>query len=182
MSGIFKTAENMINEMIYEIASNQGILKYIVYDDVSVDSITLANITNPSDYIYSPEKPSPSDTRGFRLFPIPKIPNVEEQKKTFVSCYVVQTDAAGGNNPFFSDYNLCFDIISHIDTWCIAGGIIRPLRIADGINDIFVQKQSENSMKKLYPIRNTYIQWNNLFCGYRLIYSATNFNKSLCGV
>jgi len=175
MAGIFIAGEKMVNEMIYEITSNQSLLKYIAYDDIKIDPSTKSDVPNPTDLIFTPEKPTPTDLRGYRIFNIPKAQFVEEDKKTIVACYITKTEPAGSNQNVFGNYYICFDVVCHVDLWGINGGIIRPLRICDGINDVFNRKYSASSLRPLYPEINTFMNWDSkgIFCGYRLIYKAS---------
>lgn len=177
--GVYKSARKLLNEMIQDIVTNQFIMKYVVYDRCDIDPLALPNIDNPIQYLYNPQNPNP-DNFEYRIFQIPKIPTVEETKKTIITGRIFETKEIR-NNPYFKDYVVAFDIISHIDLWAIKGGLIRPLEIMELINELYNQKYTTNSMKPLYPKSDPYIQYNNLFCGYRLIYEATNKNKNSCG-
>jgi len=175
--GVYLTQESMINEMAYEIVKNQTIMKYLVYDDILSDPILKADILNTQDYIY---KVTTAEKEDYRIYPLPKVPNITEEKKTMILCWA---DIESSDGVFFKDYSIHFDVISHIDIWTIAGGIVRPLRIMDEINDIFAQKTTENSIGKLVPLTPSKARpydSRGLFMGYRISFRGTDFTKSLC--
>jgi hypothetical protein len=175
--GIYASIELVINEMILELTKNQNVMKYIVYDDVLIDPISKPTITNTQSYIY---RSSSAETMDYRLFSLPKIPTITEEKKTLICCWF---KSARPDGIYFQDYMIVFDIICHLEIWQISGGIIRPLRIMDEINDIFSSKNTSNSIGKLIPLAPQYLVYDSrgLFCGYRLSYQGTDFTKNLCG-
>jgi len=176
--GVYATLESMINEMVYEIATNQNIMKYVVHDSVLVDPVLTPDIPNTQQYIY---KSSNSEKADYRIYPLPKIPTITEEKKTMICCWIKTTNSSDG--VYFKDYTILFDIICHLDIWTITGGIIRPLRIMDEINDLFALKSTQNSIGKLVPLDPQYLVYDSrgLFCGYRLAFRGTDFTKNLCG-
>lgn len=175
--GIYITARNMLNTMIQDILSNDNIMKYVVYDDVKIDPLTKPSISNPIDYLYNPQNP---ESLNYRVFQIPKIPNDTENQKTVIVGRVIKTHKIDDNH-IYKNYTICFDIVSHIDLWAITGGKIRPLEIAEEINEIYSQYSTTNSIKKVFALDDSYIEYNSRFHGYRIIYSATDFTKDMCG-
>lgn len=175
--GVYASIELMINEMILELAKNQTVMKYIVYDDVLVDPISKPTITNTQSYIY---RSNTTEVTDYRLFSLPKIPTITEEKKTLICCWF---KSARTDGVYFQDYTITFDVICHLDIWQIAGGIIRPLRIMDEINDTFSRRNTPNSIGRLVPLDPQYLVYDSrgLFCGYRLSYQGTDFTKNLCG-
>jgi hypothetical protein len=176
--GIYQSAENMLNEMLYVIASNDDIMKLIAYDDTITSPLSSTPIANPQDYIYSPE--SPYDNT-YRLYPMCKIPNATEDKKTVI-CVELLKSKQIDNNPYFRHYIVAFDVVVHIDIKIIKGGIRRDLQIMDRINELFNQKYNSDTMKRAFQEDDGYVQYNDKFVGYRLIYSFTNKNShnALC--
>jgi hypothetical protein len=172
-NGIYLTAELIINEMISDLISNQTLMKYVVYDDTSIDPATKPNVLNPSQYIFKPEYP---EVNTYRIFQIHKIPAVEENQKTIISAYLVKTKKIE-DNPTYKDFIIAFDVITHININAIKGCKLRLLRILNEIDKVYNQKYTSQSIKKLFALDDTYIEYNNNFCGYRLLYSATNFAK-----
>lgn len=176
--GVYATLESMINEMVSEVAKNQTIMKYIVYDDVLADPVLKPDVPDVQSYIY---RSTSAEKADYRLYPLPKIPTITEDKKSMILCWVRPTQAS--DSIYFKDFILYFDIISHIDIWTIAGGIVRPLRIMDEINDIFAFKASEYSIGKLVPLEPDYKVYDSrgLYCGYRMAFKGTDFTKNMCG-
>jgi hypothetical protein len=171
--GVYVDARNLLNEMLYDIVCNETLMKYIVYDNVDVDPLSLPAIVNPKQYIFNPLNPK-SD--AYRIFPIPKIPATDELAKTIIVGRILQTKPIG-NNPFHKNYVIAFDVISHVYLWAIPGGKLRPLEIMDLLNELYNQKYSPNSMKPLFPESDPYITYTKDFCGYRLVYNATSINS-----
>ncbi|TRZ53915.1 MAG: hypothetical protein D4S01_00475 [Dehalococcoidia bacterium] len=168
--------EAMINEMLLLISSNQTIMKYLVYDDISIDPLSRPDISDAYQYIYNGKTQEVDGARQFRLFPTPFNPNIEEEKKTYILCYI-NPKRTKSNNPSEKEFSLCFDILSHKELWTITGGKIRPFRICEEINNVWNKRNSVNSINKIMPMDEGYIYYNNVFVGYRLEYMGTWFNK-----
>ena len=169
--------EAMINEMLMVLASNQTIMKYVVYDDVTIDPLTLADVTDAYKYIYSGQTSDLNDIKSFKLFPTPFSPNVSEDKKTFILCYI-KPKRTMSDRPTEKEFSICFDVFTHKDIWTIVGGKLRVFRICEEINNIWNKRLSDNSINKIFPISEDYIFINNnLYCGYHLEYMGTWFNK-----
>ncbi len=178
--GVYASIESTINEMIYEIASNQTIMKYLVYDDVLTNPLLKPDVQDTQSYIYK-SSVAPSPENNFRIFALPKMPFIIEDKQSMIMCWF-KTASSVDDNVFYTDYTFVFDIVCHIDIWQINGGIIRPLRILDELNDIFFMKESENSIGKFTPLDPQYMVYDShgLYVGYRQVFEGTDFTKSLC--
>jgi hypothetical protein len=121
--------ETLINEMLATIASNQTIMKYVVYDTVSTDPLTLPDVENAYQYIYTGRVQTPNEMKKFRLFPTPFNPNIEEEKKTFILCRIVPR-GTNPNKPTEKEFVVYFDVVCHKDLWTIIGGKLRHLEFA----------------------------------------------------
>lgn len=167
--------EALINEMLMVLASNQTIMKYVVYDTVSTDPLSLPDIDNTYQYIYTGRIQDPTDMKIFRLFPTPFNPNIEEEKKTFILCRIIpkRTDP---NRPTEKEFHVCFDVMCHKDLWTIIGGKLRPFRICEEINNVWNKRLTQNSINKMFPVDEGYI-YTNQFVGYSVEYLGTWFNK-----
>ncbi len=168
--------ETLINEMLATIASNQTIMKYVVYDTVSTDPLTLPDVENAYQYIYTGRVQTPNEMKKFRLFPTPFNPNIEEEKKTFILCRIVPR-GTNPNKPTEKEFVVYFDVVCHKDLWTIIGGKLRPFRICEEINDLWNKRLTPNSINKMFPIKEDYIHYNNQFAGYSIGYMGTWFNK-----
>jgi hypothetical protein len=178
--GVYYSIESIINEMVFEIARNQTIMKYLVYDDVRSDPILKPDVEDTQKFIYR-SSIAPSPENNFRIFPIPKMPYILEEKQSCILCWF-KTGSPVNDDIYYSDFTFVFDIVSHIDIWQVDGGIIRPLRILDEINNIFFLKETQSSIGKLTPLDPQYMVYDSrgLYCGYRLAFEGTDFTKSLC--
>ncbi len=174
--GMYLTVESLINEMVFELVKNQTIMKYLVYDDITTDPAIKQNVEDTNSFIY---RPTEAEKKDFRLYALPKVPTITEEKKSMILCWASPQE---GDGDLIKDYYVYFDIVSHIDIWTISGGIIRPLRIMDEINNVFAFKETENSIGKLYPVESEYRVYDTrgLFCGYRMTFKGSDFTKSLC--
>lgn len=177
--GVYSTIESVINEMAFEMSKNQTLMKYLVYDDVTADPLSLPDLTDTQKYIYKSYEPDFRE--DYRIFPLPKIPYMVEEKKTMICCYYRKSNAL--MDPYNRDFEFVFDVITHLDIWQIKGGIIRPLRIMDEINNMFFMKKTPNSIGKMTNEEDSITTFDSqgLFMGYRLIFEGNDFTRSLCG-
>lgn len=177
--GVFLDCEKMVNEMIKAIASNQTIMKYICYDDVLVDPMLKPNLTNTQQYIYKPNTSSVDE--DYRLFALPKVPLITEEKKSMICCWV--KNISPSSSPQTRSYAIIFDIICHIENWQIAGGIIRPLRIMDELTENFFLRDLPFGLKRPSLENAPYQVYDSkgYFCGYRLTFESAGFTRNMCG-
>lgn len=172
--GVYLKAESVINDMIYSIVTNEELMKLIVYDTTITNPLSSTPVADPQQYIYNPSEPN---LNTYRLYPMMKIPNANEREMTIVCAELIRTESIN-NNPYYKNYIVSFNIITHAAVKTVAGGIRRDLQILDRINELYNQKYSSDTMKPLFPLSDRYVQYNTNFCGYELIYSLTNVSSS----
>lgn len=178
INSVYITAENMIKEIITDLATNQNFMKYLCYDDIKTDPLTKDNISHPSDYIFNASKYNPSDKttlEQFRIFQT-YIPFVEEKVKSFVVLGLQETEVLD-NNPFYKKYIIYFDIQTHVDINVMTGSKIRLLRMMDLIHEQFNDKYTSNSIQEIFPLRDSPIRYGNNYIGYRLPYRLSSFSS-----
>jgi len=105
------------------------------------------------------------------LFPLPKIPTSENEKKSMLNFYFIDSKPQS-RNPGFRNVVLCFDVICHIDIWQINEGI-RPYAISNRIDRMFNGQFYEN----LGIGDVSFDSWVNMrygdyYYGYRLLYKV----------
>jgi hypothetical protein len=171
--GVYRSANNIIHEIIGDILQNETIMKYLVYDFIDKDPSEEDPILNPKQYLFNPANPL---SEKARIFPLPKIITAEENEKTLICVYMHKTKAIKGN-PYFKDYIICIDIISHTNLWATYPKDTRPLIIMDEINEMYAMKHTTNSIKTITPKDDIRVIANNKFYGYSMIIEATNINK-----
>jgi hypothetical protein len=50
----------------------------------------------------------------------------------------------------------------------------------DEISEKYAMKHTSNSIKKITPKDDAFIDYSNNFLGYRMVFEATNFTKDRC--
>jgi len=171
--GVYRSANNIVHEIIGDILDNETIMKYLVYDVVDKDYSTLYPIINPVQYLFNPA--NPLDEKA-RIFPMPKDMTTETQEKTLICVYMHQTKSIK-DNTFYKDYIICVDIISHLNIWATYPKDNRILIIMDEINEIYASKYTSNSTRLITPQDDIRIIANNKFHGYSIVMKATNITK-----
>jgi hypothetical protein len=164
--------------MVLNVAQNETLMKYLVYDDVTVDPSVRPAVADVQQYIYKNNNTS-SDS-DFRILALPKVPIITEAKKSFICCWLKTTE--NSSSPQYKDYEIVIDVFAHIDIWLVSGGINRVFRLMDEINDIFFFKSTIESIKLLTAKEPTYQVYDSkgYFCGYRMVFEGTNFTKGMC--
>jgi hypothetical protein len=176
--GVYKTAELMINEMALDLVKNKDLMKYLVYNDTTIDPLTKPDVTSPSQYVFNPKNYIPGDSNSLDKFRIyqTRIPDITQNVKSIISVNLLRTEAID-NNPYFKKYILAFDILTHVDINVISGSKIRLLEIMDLIHEQYSEKYTSNSIQKLFPLDDIPITYNEKFFGWRLPYHATTISS-----
>ena len=126
------------------------------------------------------------DTKVLRmvnLFPLPKMPDVQTEQKSFLN-YYFDTIEPWDNFKFRRTY-LCFDIICHLDLWLISEAV-RPYSILSKIDAIFNYASTEtaaiNSLSDTNPLFNScnMTKYSDKFYGYHITYNVTNTSNFRC--
>ncbi len=114
------------------------------------------------------------------LFPMPKMPDVQSDRKAIVSYYFMNGKPQRRNTGFRNVY-LCFDVICHLDSWLIKDGI-RPYSICAILDRMFNgQFIGELSGNDVFSADFTHMRYGDYFYGYRLIYQlGKESNVGLC--
>lgn len=110
---------------------------------IEVERLLLANAnlckllyhTDTTDPLSATPVADPKILRMESLFPLPKAPNLETDKKAIVN-YYFWTAQPQRRNPRFNTVTLHFDIACELGVWPIVGGL-RPYAIAQAIDSIF---------------------------------------------
>ena len=159
-TGKFTELGTNIIYVLNEILDSENLIKLIKHD--VYDPLSQPIEATPASLIFN------------RIYPIPKIPDAQEQKKTILTATF--SNAILSNNIKIKDYKLIFCIISHIDLWRVKDNL-RPYLIAQEIDQIFNEKRgTQLSLGKVMFDSFIYRQWNEIFCGYHLSYDISSLN------
>jgi hypothetical protein len=146
--------------VIERLLEDKELLKLLYYE--CEDPLSQPDVPNPNSLIFN------------NIYPLPKIPEVEESQKSIVS--IIFSDAKLSKNLKFKDYKVYFDIMVHIDLWRIKGSI-RPYEIAQRIDDVFNElRGTELSTGNINFCGFRSVRYNNVYYGFTLSYDVTNFN------
>lgn len=162
--GHFQELNTTLNTVIGRLFTSQTLLKYLFYDTENPSSG--ADITNPSSLLFN------------NIYPFFKIPEPEDEMKTFVNVVIGKSRPYGNNSGFKHD-RLIFDIVVHIEKWQVNGGV-RPYFIMPEIDKLFNDVHiSGVSLNKILLLDSTPLPYGNRFYGYRLEYKLSS-NSNVC--
>lgn len=157
----YEELNSIVNIALSKLMDNQNICKLVSYYPKNVDfkynPLAQPNIENPANLLMD------------KFYPLPKTPDAETEQICFID-----VNLAGGNpmreNTGFCRVQLIFDIICHLDSWCIKGGL-RPLKILSEIDGMFNNQVTDlpivNKPQNLNFVPKNY---SNKFYGYQLTY------------
>lgn len=153
----FEKLNNGIFEIIDMLLSNDNLCKYLVNNNFSPLSNENTPIENPRSLIMK------------NIFPLPKLPDAEENEKCIINVYFYNSKPYKKNSGFRS-VDLCFDIICHLNLWQIDSGI-RPYAITNEIDKMFNDKIIEQlSMTNIFSDSWRNMKYSDYFYGYNLTY------------
>ena len=102
-----------------------------------------------------PDIPNTSELMFTHIYPLPKIPDAVVDQKGYV-CVTLTGGHSMDENTGFRRVNVQFDIINHLNSWAIKGGL-RPYYIANELDIMF------NNTNVTLPIVN-----KSQYCGFRM--------------
>ena len=146
------------------LLADQDLCKYLYYN--ADDPLSEATIADTTILIMK------------NIFPLPKMPDAQEEKKAFLNYYVY--NAEPWPNSGFRKLFLSFDVICHLDLWLIKDGI-RPYSILNRIDNMFNNKHiAELSSKNVFWDGLQVTKYSDKFYGYHILYDLTH-NSNICG-
>lgn len=118
--------------------------------------------------------------RMTNLFPMPKMPEVQTDRKAIVSYYFMNGKPQRRNTGFRNVF-LCFDVMCHLDSWLIKDGL-RPYAICAILDKMFNGKFiGEFSNGDIFAEDFTHMRYGDYYYGYRLIYKlGKESNVGVC--
>ena len=153
--------ETIVSNATSMLMNNQNICKLVSYYPKEVDLKF-----NP---LAQPVVENPSKLLMDKFYPIPKVPDAETEQICFIDINIAGGDLMR-HNTGFRRIELIFDVVCHLDSWCIKGGF-RPLKILSEIDGMFNNQVTElpivNKPQSLSLIPKNY---SNKFYGYQLRY------------
>ena len=164
--GFYGNLNNLTNKMAGLLLSKQEFLKLLTYTDD--DPLTQPDIADSLSVL---------NTKFF-LQPKPSSFTLEEG--------IVVEMFLGGDNPhnvnggMLTEYVITFNILCHLSTWNIKGGI-RPYAIMSVIDSTFNNKTiKEISIGAIRPLGSKYMKFEDGWQGYKLAYTLTWNGNSVC--
>ena len=152
---------NIINAATSMLIQNDNICKLVSYYPEKVDLKF-----NP---LAQPKVENPSKLLLDRIYPMPKIPDAETEQICFIDVNIAGGDV-GMTNKGFRKIELIFDVICHLDSWIIKGGL-RPLKILGEIDGMFNNQLTELPVEnKPQPLPFRPKNYSNKFYGYQISY------------
>lgn len=160
--------------MCMDLVKNKNLMKYLVYNDTIIDPLGKNDITSPSQYIFNPKNYTPGNQESLDKFRIyqTRMPDITQSAKSIIAVNLLRTESIP-DNPYFKQYIIYFDVITHVDINVISGGKIRLFEIMDLIHEQYNQKYTSNSVQALFPLDDVPIAYNDKFFGFRLPYRCT---------
>jgi hypothetical protein len=170
--GVYSEMEKSFVGMVYDLISSPNLCKLLYYDEY--DPLSMPNIENPSKMIY--KNANEAETSEHRIFLVPKIPVITEQQKTIIIPRLTNIKPARGDI-FYKDFDVSFDVFTHISLWTIEDEKLRVLEILELINNMYARKYKPETIGTTVPQKTDYIQPSEQYCGYRISYQFVNFDR-----
>lgn len=178
--GIYSKIEKTFNDMVYSIITSDNLCKLLYYDDY--DPTSKPSVDDSSKMIFTGE--NPQSTSDDRIFLVPKIPTIEDDKKTIIVPRILRIKPSSSGttkNVYYKEFCVVFDIMTHISLWTIKNNHIRVLQIADLIDEMYNLKYTEHSIQNPFSLETSYIYPSDQWCGYRLEYRFTEWSGDSSG-
>lgn len=154
----FQELNEYINTILIQLIGSQNLCKLLYYP--SLTPLSQPTLTDTTDLLFN------------QIYPLPKIPSTALTTGNFLT--LITDNAELSSNKGFKTIDIIFNIICHIDEWRLNGGI-RPLLIANEIDKLF-NNQRIVGIGRMDFERMTFVYYNEKFSGYKIIYTATDFN------
>ena len=155
----FEKLNDNINDILVSVTNNQDLCKYI-------------HLPNP---VGQPDIVNTKELLFKKIFPLPRIPDVNETAANFLNLYFADFQL-GDSNSGVKTGVLRFEVLCHIDLWRITGhSMLRPLIILREI-DQMINNQRIIGVKKAKFINLAPLFANNKYMGYRVNYEIVSGN------
>lgn len=153
--------DNIVNTATSMLLQNDNICKLLTYYPETVDfkfnPLAQPTVKNPSTLLLD------------RIYPMPKIPDVETEQICFIDVNIAGGEAMRTNKGF-RRVELIFDIVCHLDAWIIKNGY-RPLKILGEIDGMFNNQLTNLPVEnKPQPLPFVPKNYSNKFYGYQIRY------------
>lgn len=167
MNGFYGNLNNLTNRMAGLLIENKDFLKYLYY--TNDEPLNNPDVENPLEQVLN---------KKFFLQPKPSSPTTEEG--VIVEMFLSGDNPENANGGMFTDYVITFNVLCHLGTWGIKGGI-RPYMIMGMIDSTFNNKNiKEISFSKIRPLGSKYMQFENGWQGYKLAYVLSWNGNTMC--
>ncbi len=157
----FEELDENINKVMMKLIESQNLCKLLYYDTGhDEDPLSKPDIQDMSSLLFD------------RIYPLPKIPNIEESTSSLLTVFFDEIRLSENIN--FKGTILSFTILCHIDLWRMPGKL-RPYSIKHEIDKIF-NEQRVIGIGKMQFERSRFTWANEKYSGYRLDYRIYDFN------
>lgn len=154
----FQELSGYINNTLLTLIGSQDLCKLLYYN--SPNPLSEPDISDTYSLLFS------------KIYPVPKLLYAADEAGSLLT--VIFDEFQLGGNVGYKNGTIVFNIISHIDTWRIDGGL-RPYSIANEIDTIFNNKRIAGIGKMVFD-RMRFLWVNDKFSGYTLEYKIIDFN------
>jgi len=166
--------------MAYFAELNTGILEVERLLLANADLCKLLYYTNTTDPLSATPLSNPKVLRMTNLYPLPKSPNLETDKKAIVNYYFWAAKPQR-KNPRFNTVTLHFDVMCDLNTWTIKDAI-RPYAICQKIDSIFNDATNVKlSIGDIWLQEMVGQRYSDSYYGYHLVYQmGQDSNSGVC--
>lgn len=165
--GHYAEWQQIVTKVLELISKNEKLLK-LAYDS--------------SDNPYAITTPSWKNVLMRNVFPMPKEPDSVSDQKSFINVYMYRADFTDEISPYFRGDFLCIEVGSHLNSWMLKDGEIRPYTMLNLIDEMLGNKKIESmSIQKVLPQTTKVLKFGDMFYGYRTFYYLTNTGGVNCG-
>lgn len=157
--GFYDNLDNIINRMATMLLQNEDFVKYLYYNDP--EPLSHEKVNNPLDLV------------GISLLKQPKSENIVKEEGTIVEIFFAGDKPSNSNSGLTTTYIITINIICHVNSWRINGGI-RPYRLLSIIDSTFSGKKiSDITLGQVVPLGSNGMKFADNWYGFKLNYSLT---------
>lgn len=155
----FKELNQNLEKILIQLAENQNLCKLLT--------------VNTKTPLESPDIPDTYDLIFKNIYPMPKIPDTQENESSFVTVWFDDFNRKPKSVSFKNNI-ITFCILCHINLWRLEGEL-RPYAILHEIDEMFNQKRGMG-IGELQIESGRFLWVNNFYSGYQVQYRMHDWN------
>lgn len=155
----FKELNQNLEKILIQLVENQNLCKLLT--------------VNTKTPLESPDIPDTYDLIFKNIYPMPKIPDAQENESSFLTVWFDDLNRRPNSNAFKNN-TITFNILCHHNLWRL-NGELRPYAILHEIDTMFNQKRI-SGIGKVQLESGRFLWTNDFYSGYQVQYRMYEWN------